>query len=204
MSAKVRSGISENGDQETRREKTIRDKEEEIRDKNVESMFIYDKDGNLLYSEDGDDSNVGTQEMDESLFNDAYVTHNHPDFVEDDGYTYAGGTFSKDDLNTFLGLNIYELRAVDTKTTYTLRKMAGKAQDSEGFMNAYKTALRIARDDANSHALKIAISRGDNEWTEGYEDKYARFAAQERHRIMDKWFRNNAKKYGYEYSTRSR
>ena len=110
--------------------------------------------------------------------------HNHPD----------GGTFSAEDVWTMTKRGITEYRATSKDGTYVLKTESGGpmydmrfatgAQDA--YTKAWDEADKASKAEASTRTFKNYQERA--EWRAAYETKYIQSA-------MDRYYRENAKKY---------
>jgi hypothetical protein len=104
--------------------KEILDVEGHIKNRGVEHGFIFDDNGNILYSAVGNDHSVA---LDIKKSYNAIITHNHPIDGRQKGTPRAdgGGSFSDADLKGVVASNAKEVRAVTGRITYSMKRPAG-------------------------------------------------------------------------------
>lgn len=97
----------------------VKDAEQAIRNAPEEHAIALTKEGEVIHVK-GDKASVDiTKIKPPEVFKKSIVTHNHPTV---DGE--PGGSFSRDDVLAFIKNGIKELRAVDSSSTYILKKSA--------------------------------------------------------------------------------
>lgn len=197
---KVKSGLSRNGRQETKAEKAIRSFEERVRDDDLEHMVVMDRDGNIIAESVGEADSVDVGLSDDQI-KDMITSHNHPDWVLEDGTKIVNGVFSPDDITSMAMSDEYESRVVTSLRTYILRRK--DFNDSSG-RKPFARAYEAFWEKAEAHAIAVtnkAIADGKIKDTESAFDRCANMLI---NKYLRKWLRNNAGKYGYEYEERLR
>ncbi|WP_339246872.1 minor capsid protein [Paenibacillus sp. FSL R10-2796] len=97
----------------------VKDAEQAIRNAPEEHAIALTKEGEVIHVK-GDKASVDINKITPpDVLKKSIVTHNHPTI---DGE--AGGSFSRDDVLAFIQKGIKELRAVDSSSTYILKKSA--------------------------------------------------------------------------------
>lgn len=92
--------------------KSVVNAENSIRGNDFETLFTFDDNGNIVYSEKGGKKSVrfyGQKTV------DAVVTHNHP----------SGSAFSGADLKNAVKFNQKEIRATGKEFTFSMKRPAG-------------------------------------------------------------------------------
>ena len=149
--------------------------EKGVRNNNIETLTIFDKNGNILLQNSGTanraQANVTTN------IADGIFTHNHPTQPGDGRYGKIGLSFSGDDIYNAIKFNQAEVRVVTETYTFSMKRPSGGWGVSEkAFTREYKQERRRVTNDLNTTKDRAIITR--------------------EHIIM----RNLAKKYGWQYS----
>lgn len=80
----------------------------------VESAYLFDTDGNVIFSKSDNTKNYVTfSEEQVKQFEDNILTHNHP----------GGSTFSCEDVSLLTYSKMQEIRATTSKGTFSLRQI---------------------------------------------------------------------------------
>ena len=108
-------------------EKNLRLWEGAIRNRDNEAVVAFDKDGNIAYLNQGDES---SSEVDYTKIKDKVVTHNHPK-ESDEGLYRIGKSFSSDDIQVAVGANVKEMRVVTPTYTFSLKRPKGGWKKTE-------------------------------------------------------------------------
>ena len=110
-----------------------------------------------------------------------------------------GGFFSKEDIRLMVKYNEYMSRVTDTKHTYVFRRLDNVSEQQRlKFTRAYGRAHgKIAREVGDR--LSEMLRNREISPLEG-----AKWAARERWKKEAEWAKNNAKKYGYQFSMHNR
>lgn len=164
--------------------------EAKIRYSDVEHLVVLDKDGNVLFSKDGEETQIALTRAEERLLRGADASHNHP----------GGTTFSPDDVETLVELDMHSLRAVGSDgSSYTLTKVFKPFANRKAFYTDFKA----------KHKEHVRANRTEyNKVKRAYEDDRItekQFRAEVEkiyHKISksnSRWLRENAERYGYEY-----
>ena len=149
--------ISENGVEETPRRKAIHDVEDSIRSQDYESAACIDKDGNVLFFKDGEQSQVAFTHSEGELMEGSTLTHNHP----------SSSMFSKEDIDCWLYSGMHEIRATN-REGITYRMTRGEDfvfSDGEVFSAAYRIqqdkAIRKAQQELDRRGYQWKIVNGE-------------------------------------------
>lgn len=145
------------GREETPQMKAIHDIEDRIRDQDYESAACVDKDGNVLFFKDGEQSQVAFNQEECKLMAGNVLTHNHP----------SSTSFSVEDVDCWLANDMQEIRATNRLgITYSLSR--GENFDkpvSENFAVAFhinrNKALREAQQTLDDKGYPAKIARGE-------------------------------------------
>lgn len=118
---------------------TMHQFENAIRDKKVEYIGLYDKDGKLIVAGTSENSHAVAIPINHPDFGKAYtLTHNHPYAPSDDPERTIGGTFSTADVRNHIRYGFKgETRAVSNgpnENTYIFRVKPGVKQDTAAFL----------------------------------------------------------------------
>lgn len=98
---------------ETPQMKAIHDIEDQIRHQDFESSACVDKDGNVLFFKDGEESEVNFTRDECLSMKDNILTHNHP----------ASSMFSKEDVDMFVVWGMQGIRATNRQgITYSMER----------------------------------------------------------------------------------
>lgn len=164
--------------------------ESNIRYSDVEHFVALDKDGNEVLRGEGGEYSVELSRADERAIRGTSVTHNHP----------GGTTFSPEDIETMVDLELRSLRAVGSDgSTYTLTRKFNPIADRKAFYTDYGKIAKanVARFKPQTKELKAQYERGtisEEEYREAINDISQRWS-----RMNSRWLMANAKKYGYDY-----
>lgn len=126
------------------------------------------------------------------------VTHNHPT-----GYEGFGGTFSPADIRALLRSDWKELRATASgqgEMNYILRKTdKATKRKTTAFLNALKkNEARLFNEGAKVYREEFNANKDKGQ-------AVARKRARQKFvGILDKWYKDNASKYGYSYVKRKK
>lgn len=143
------------GTGETPQMKAIHDIEDKIRNQNYESAACVDKDGNVLFFKDGEESQVAFNQEECRLMAGNVLTHNHP----------SSTSFSVEDVDCWLANDMQEIRATNRLgITYSLSR-------GEDFDKSIGENFAVAFHINRNKALREAQQTLDNK---GYPDKIAR------------------------------
>ena len=160
--------------------KAIGAKEAEIRNNRTESLYTYDRNGNLLYQAQGNQYAV---DVDESRIpKGSVVTHNHP----------HDHSLSQGDVANAVAMDLAEIRAVGPKYTYSLKRPSGGwGVSAETANETYNRTINriMAANSRHSHSMQ----------GEARDRSIRRSHAIQQHVTM----KAIAKLYGWEY-TKSR
>lgn len=173
---------------------TLEQVERRIRGLGHEELFAFDKDGNVIAAYKGGASSVAFPET--LLHVDgATVTHGHPRSTSD-----FGGTFSFADMKNMLTSSWAEHRATASgqgEMNYILR--ATSRADSKGFYNQInkdysklKSQMSAKYDSSYKAAIKAGMTR----------QQALHRSRQEAVGILNRYYKDTAAKFGYEYITR--
>ena len=104
-------------------EETLRAKEEEIRYQKHESAFVYDLQGRLLLSKEGEQYEVSFTPEELTLMRGNVLTHNHPRGLEypDSDPRSFGNSFSDDDIFLASVYELAEIRVVTPKQRFSMK-----------------------------------------------------------------------------------
>jgi len=143
------------GTGETPQMKAIHDIEDKIRNQDYESAACVDKDGNVLFFKDGEQSQVAFTPEECKLMAGNALTHNHP----------SSTSFSVEDVDCWLANDMQEIRATNRLgITYSLSR-------GEDFDKSIGENFAVAFHINRNKALREAQQTLDNK---GYPDKIAR------------------------------
>lgn len=174
---------TDRGSKYTNQKKTLRFIENKKRNYKKEQLQVLDSYGYVTRAFQGDEHSVGIDADTVKYMKGKIVTHNHP--------SSFGGTFSKADIHT-LSSGMKELRASAKEGTYSMK--AGKGADPEGMYRAYVSQEGQIQMDMR----KIAHEMASRKWHS--EEKYKKESRKAQLSVIDKWYQENAEKYGYTYS----
>lgn len=163
-----------------------------IRYSDVEHLVVLDKDGNEIFRKDGSETSIALSAREERLLKGADATHNHP----------GGTTFSPEDVESLVDLDMHSLRAVgDDGTTYTLTKQFSIFADRKAFYTDYYKAYKDHVKQARPEYKKLKTAYQNDEIT---EEQYRQGVRLINYKLISKknsrWLKDNASKYGYEYT----
>lgn len=148
---------------------------------NMETAWLSDKDGNIVAGARGNSTSVGVaypRELQKGLT----LTHNHPGKY--------GGTFSTADISHLTRANLAEIRAVAKEGTYSLKATS----------NARPLDFNRALNKDYSRLQRLANQRYKQAQEQGKKGAEARKAYVD---TISNWYKKNAKKYGYTYTTKA-
>lgn len=145
------------GKEESPQMKAIHDIEDKIRNQDYESAACVDKDGNVLFFKDGEQSQVAFNPDECSQMAGNVLTHNHP----------SSSMFSKEDVDCWLFNDMQEIRATNRLgITYSLSR--GENFDkptSENFSISFRihqgNALRKAQQTLDDMGYQWKIANGE-------------------------------------------
>lgn len=173
---------------------TLEQIERRLRNLEHEELFVFDKDGKIIEAYRGNKNSVcfRGEVID---YQDATVTHGHPKAAAN-----FGGTFSFADMKNMLKSKWAEHRATASgqgEMNYILRK-TGNA-NPQGFYNQINrdyTRLKETMSDTWDISYHGAVK-------EGKSTKIARHEARQKTvGVLNKYYKETAPKFGYEYITR--
>lgn len=217
MSVKVRSGLTESSKQEQNAESKMRNAEEGIRDLDHERLLVFDKDGNVIHTIEGEGTSVDSDERYNQLLNEGKVystTHNHPvSKVEFNGKSYdrEGGPFSPGDIEDIVKVGLPVERVVSNQMSYVLRRMTetgasrnqlfGKKAGEAFSKNRNDFARDYGRfvNNAQARAMKMTESLIRSGKLPYNERTYVDHSMNLWIRMSEKWLSNHAKEYGYDF-----
>lgn len=168
-----------NNDGTPNKARTIEEWEEANYNKKREYALIVDASGNAVDQFEGVSGNVGIVRPRGYSDYSLTVTHNHP----------SGGTFSPDDVETFLSDKFAEVRARGGDNLYVMRHTT--RSDSRAFGKAVSKAKAeiVKRLDNRMDLIERAGGQVD-----------INVKRRELLEIADDYWRVNAARYGYEYT----
>ncbi len=170
--------------------------EQRIRNLDHEEMFVFDKNGNLLYAYKGGKDSVA---FPASMLreNNLIVTHGHPK-----GVSGFGGTFSFADVKNMIVSNWAEHRATASgqgELNYIMRRTA--KSDGNGLYNQInKDYVKLKADiqSTYNYAYDKSIANGDNV-------KHAKHVARQTAvGILNAYYKKVMPQFGFEYITRKK
>lgn len=173
---------------------TLEQIERYLRGLGHEELFALDKDGNVIAAYKGGKTSVSFP-VDLLQVDGATVTHGHPKSAED-----FGGTFSFADMKNMLTSSWAEHRATASgqgEMNYILR--ATSRANSKGFYNQINkdyTSIKSQMSDKYDSAYKSAIKSGAS------KQQALHRARQEAVGVLNRYYKDTASKFGYEYITR--
>ena len=139
------------------RMKTVHDIEDKIRNQDFESAACVDKDGNVLFFKNGEQSQVDFTKEEQALCKGNTLTHNHP----------SSTMFSPQDVNYWLDHEMQEMRVTTREgISYSLARGENftKAQ-GEAFSFLYAMSREIAKGDAHeeldNRGFRQKLSNGE-------------------------------------------
>lgn len=185
------SGFDKDAHEEKAMRAQIKDVSDSIRDQDSESLYVIDKDGNILGSINGGEHEVGSDDLNElSRWN--IVVHNHPE----------GGTFTPKDILQHIENGSRELYAVSSRWNYRIRPMSRRhAENAIQFYQAFDKADREFSAKAEQDFMETAKSHPS--MFRNFESVYHRWVLARWDKYSHQWLQKNASKYGYEYSKTS-
>lgn len=145
------------GKEETPQMKAIHDIEDKIRNQDYESAACVDKDGNVLFFKDGEQSQVSFTQEECSQMAGNVLTHNHP----------SSSIFSKEDVDCWLFNDMQEIRATNRLgITYSLSRGENfEKETSEHFAVAFRLhqgkALTKAQQTLDDMGFQWKIAKGE-------------------------------------------
>jgi len=200
MSSKGKSGLDKEGTKEQNREKTAREFEERVRDvEDIEHLLVMDMDGNILEEIEGTSENV-TSKLTREQRLDSISSHNHPPEIVNGEKIYPN-CFSPDDLLSFAYNNEYEMRMVTSQFSFSLRR---KDFNESSKRNTMARVYGAMWKDAFTKIEKKCNEMVANGTIPDTEEAYMKYGNELLAQMMNKWLHNNALRYGYEFSERSR
>lgn len=172
---------------------SMKEIEASIRDKSREQLFVFDKNGKLLEAYQGGKESVSFP-TDVVNIEGAIVTHNHPK-----GAAGFGGTFSFADMNNATNSKWSQHRAVAAgqgEANYMLRA-TGKT-NPQGFRNAINRKFKSLESQMRS---TYDTTYNDMRKSGATVSTATHAARQKSVGILNRFYKNTASKYGYEYVT---
>ena len=177
------SGIKTAGQKNMSKDLTaaIKLAEDQIRGNKTESAIAFDDAGNILFNtSDGKAQEVNLTPLMQNLAYGMTITHNHPN----------GYYFSNEDLSVMQTVALKQMRATTPDgRAFVLEKGSGKGNIS-GLRDAYRTAINDTKLEAVNKA-----SRGDF----SNAKEFNHLAALEHTKILNRWLKDNAPRYGYRF-----
>lgn len=165
---------------------TMSSAEKKILSKNHEQLIVVDKYGYVVSVVDGGEHSVGiTPKAEKAIRAGGRVTHNHPN----------GGTFSPADVISAGTFGTKEIRAASKryKTSYSL-KATNKANGAGIAKQMTRDAKKIEKK-WDEKILQINKRKYMN------KENYEKAVYNAYNQVMGDWFKKNASKYGYTYSS---
>lgn len=174
---------------------SIHEFENAIREKSVEYIGLFDKDGNLLVAGTSNNKGAVAIPTNAANFKDAVtLTHNHPN----GGKRIIGGSFSDMDVKNHLRLNFKgETRAVangQNENTYIFRAKAGAKQNREKMMRIARTVGQKYESEAQKTLNKVRKDLSVKGKSLGGKDNQVYIGTAKR-----LWKKSGLEKAGYEY-----
>lgn len=139
------------------RMKAIHDIEDKIRDQDFESAACVDKDGNVLFFKNGEQSQVEFTKEESELVKGNTLTHNHP----------SSTMFSPQDVNYWLGTEMQEMRVTTREgVSYSLARGENFTKaHGEAFFYLYAMSREIAKGDTqqelDNRGFRQKLSNGE-------------------------------------------
>ena len=139
------------------RMKTVHDIEDKIRNQDFESAACVDKDGNVLFFKNGEQSQVAFTKEEQALCKDNTLTHNHP----------SSSMFSPEDVDYWLATDLQEIRATNREgITYVLARGKDYTKfQGESFSFLYKMSRMNAQMDTqqelDDRGFRSKLDRGE-------------------------------------------
>ncbi len=179
-------------EREKARADTLNKIESQIKQQSYESLYIVDKNGEIITQKDGTKNEVSFTTEEALKWKDSTLTHNHP----------GGTVFSEADIMTCINYELQEIRAVgSTGITYTFKRtIQAKDKNSREVAQFFidmetesKSAWVKAREKVDKYYKmdyynnKVDLEFMNRAMSEYYSD------------IMREWFKKNAPKIGCEY-----
>ncbi len=169
--------------------------EKGIRSNKTESAYVIEADGNVLFKESqGHKSQVAFTAEQVAKMNGANLTHNHP----------SGTTFSTEDLNLLVHANLASIRATSDKADYELARMDGEFPESEYFAQDYAYAQAKHKNDVDKEYFPIEKLYMEGLLTKDEFDKECDRLNGKLGEMRDKWLKEKAQKYGFQYTVTRR
>lgn len=183
-------GRGSSGNKGQRLKSELKRIENTIRENTVESVYLFNKDGNIIYSNTGRKSSCPIYYQGDMT--DLLATHNHP----------GNAPLSYADVNLVLHNNMTGIRAVGAKgTTYSLEKTNEVTKDKQQKMN-YDLKSHINKEkklmDKRYNQIMMNTAKNGIAATE----KAIESLNHDYVRITGNWLKDNASKYGYKYEER--
>ncbi|MCL2074155.1 MAG: hypothetical protein FWH18_09550 [Marinilabiliaceae bacterium] len=156
--------------------------EESIRKNSFETIAVFDKEGNILLQNSGNEKGAAvpiTVNIENGIF-----THNHPTLPEDGRYGRIGTSFSDIDIYHAIKFNQAEVRVVTETSTFSMKRPnSGWNVSANEFQSAYNSENKIVTDDLLNRLRYKKTT-------------YDKIIVTIDHKIM----KNLSKKYVWEYS----
>lgn len=139
------------------RMKAIHDIEDKIRHQDFESAACVDKDGNVLFFKNGEQSQVEFTDEEQALCKDNTLTHNHP----------SSTMFSPQDINYWIDHDLQEMRVTTREgISYSLARGENFTKaHGEAFSFLYAMSREIAKGDAHeeldNRGFRQKLSNGE-------------------------------------------
>ena len=164
----------------------------------VESAYLFDTDGNVIFSKSDNTKNYVTfSEEQVKQFEDNILTHNHP----------GGSTFSCEDVSLLTYSKMQEIRATTSKGTFSLRANKDSKSYEKGSLafsedysysiylrtnhcdGVYEKLLKVYR---NFRIDEVEFQKGCDALNSGMAE------------FRNTWLEENSHKYGYIYRFQGR
>ena len=157
--------------------RAVKNAEDSIKDKDIEHMYVFDDNGNIVAQAVGTKNKVGVHH---TLQADRVTTHNHP----------GGGSLSEQDVVRVPLNNPKEIRVVDGTYgyRYTLKRPSKGWADEKTAKRVYKRVEKKIKEADTHYEYGIPHSNNVSAWR--------RIARTQQHRIVKEF----AKQMGYTYT----
>lgn len=113
------------GSSQTNLAQSINDTERKLRVQSFESSAVFDDNGNIIHSKDGQKYSIQYSEDELKLFKDRVFTHNHPRALNRTGLASIGNSFSEADLTLAVHADLKEMRAITPRYKFSMKRPKG-------------------------------------------------------------------------------
>lgn len=132
--------------------------EQQYRNNADETLHVFNKSGQIIKTIAGKGAKVDYTGY--KIPENSILTHNHPRSIGKSGIRSIGNTFSLADLQTAVGHNVEEIRAVTPRYTFSVKRpKGGWGVGADELRSAYASAEKTVRKEFNSYIDKRNYSQ---------------------------------------------